>query len=37
MGMRFRALPDPLVCFAIEKWQQCHEISSAGDIIESST
>lgn len=37
MGMRFRALPEPLVCFAIEKRQPCHEISSAGDIIEGST
>jgi hypothetical protein len=36
-GMRFRALPEPLVCFAIEKRQPCHEISSAGDIIEGST
>ena len=37
MGMGFRALPEPLVCFAIEKRQRCHEISSAGEIIEAPT
>ena len=29
MGMRFRALPEPLVCFAIEKRQRCQMVLDA--------